>query len=65
MDTCPYVSEHYKTILRARRHENFKERLVFKHDNGASAKQYPNPDQMVKLLRSLDEKIDQLGEEIM
>ena len=61
MDKCPYVSEHYKAILKARRNEDLKERFAFRKDNEASTKRHPDSDQMVKLLQSLDEKMDQFG----
>ena len=64
MDTCPYVSEHYKAILRATRQENFRELLAFTKENEASPKQHPDSNQMVKLLQAFDEKVDQLGEEV-
>ena len=50
--------------MKARRHKNLKERLAFRKVNKASPKQQPDSNQMAKLLKSLDEKVDQLGEEI-
>ena len=40
------------------------EGAAFKEDGGARAQQHLDSDQVVKRLRSLDENIDQLGEEV-